>query len=149
MAAEKTAGQEEPAPRPKHWDNMVRAAMMRVLGATQKEAAEAAGRSERTVRDWEGSPLWREALVEVEGLWLQDLKFAAMGTVLRNAAVNPMLGWDVLQRLVPALAPPRLRHEHTGKNGGPIQTESRFAEVPDADLFRGRDEALASALGVG
>ena len=147
--ADKPAGQEERAPRPKHWDNMVRAAMMRVLGATQKEAAEAAGRSERTIRDWEASPLWREALVEVEGLWLVDLKHAAMGTVLRNVALNPMLGWDILQRLVPALAPQAKRMELTGKNGGPIQTEGRFAEVPDAELFRGRDEALASALGVG
>lgn len=39
--------------------------------------------------------------------------------------------------------------EHTGKNGGPIEIAGRLANVPDSELFAGRDEAAARALGDG
>lgn len=151
MATGNPAGSEEAQKRPKHWDKMVLAAYLRILGRTQKEAAEAVGRSERTIRDWESSELWREAEREAEeDTFLRALKHASMRAVLQNVDEdgNPMLGWEALQRLMPQLAP-KQRLEHTGKNGGPIQTETRLAEVPDSELFRGRDDALSKAVGIG
>jgi hypothetical protein len=150
MATGKTAGDGEAKQRPRHWDKMVLAAYLRIMGRTQKEAAEAAGRSERTIQAWEASELWREAEQEAEeDTFLRSLKHASMRAVLQNVEDgNPMLGWDALQRLIPQLAP-KQRLEHTGKNGGPIQTETRLAEVPDSELFRGRDDALSKAVGIG
>lgn len=118
----KAAGSEEFQKRPKHWPNMVRAALFRSLKYTQAEAAEAAGRSERTIRDWENSTLWPEALREAEDVYLVDLKHAAMRSVLKAAGRNADLGFKVLERLMPALAP-KQKLEHTGKDGGPIRTE--------------------------
>lgn len=39
--------------------------------------------------------------------------------------------------------------EHTGKGGGPIEFAGRLAQVPDSELFAGRDAAAARALGDG
>ncbi|MBW3631055.1 MAG: helix-turn-helix domain-containing protein [Gemmatimonadetes bacterium] len=40
-------------------------------------------------------------------------------------------------------------HEHTGKGGGPIEMAARMAEVPDEELFSGRDSAASRAIGAG
>ncbi len=39
--------------------------------------------------------------------------------------------------------------EHTGKGGGPIEFAGRLGQVSDAELFAGRDDAAARALGDG
>lgn len=139
----KTSASKPADQRPKHWPKMVQAALLRSLGATQAEAAEAAGRSARTIREWEASPLWREAERESEALYLVDLKHASMRSVLKGAGRIPDLGLKILERLMPALAPPKQKLEHTGKDGGPIQTRSELSGLPVADLLALRQQLLA------
>lgn len=143
----KTAGSEAAPKRPKHWPNMVRAAVIRQMDGTQEEAAEAAGRSVRTIRDWEGGDIWPDALREAESHWLVNLKRASMRSVLKGAGRNPDMGLKILERMMPQLAPPKQKHELSGPNGGPIPVESRLSQVPDDELFRGREAAAAKAIG--
>lgn len=134
----KTAGTEAPERRPAHWDKRVSAAYLRILGATQVEAAKAVGRSERTLQAWEADEeTWRAARAEAESRWLVDLKHASMQSVLANVrAGNAVLGFQVLERLKAELAPPKHRHEHTGEDGGPIEHRQAVTiYVPD----NGRD----------
>lgn len=57
----------------RHWDKMVSAAYLRMLNATQEEAAEAVGRAERTIRSWEDDPRWSKAKEEAKDRWLSNL----------------------------------------------------------------------------
>lgn len=41
------------------------------------------------------------------------------------------------------------KHEHSGPGGGPIPLETRLAQVPDEELFKGREAAAARAIGGG
>src|SRR5690606_28571284 len=50
---QKSAPDESQKKRPAHWEKRVSAAYLRILGATQAEAARAVGRSARTIRLWE------------------------------------------------------------------------------------------------
>lgn len=100
------------------------AAYLRILGATQAEAARAVGRSERTIRLWESEPSWADARREAEERWLADLKDASRRAVLNAVrAGNAQLGLALLERLDERLAPPKQRHEHAGPDGGPIAIE--------------------------
>lgn len=122
MMAEKSAGSVENRAKPKYWPNMVQAAVVRLIDGTQEEAAVAADRSVRTIRDWETkSEWWSEALREAESHWLLNVKRASMRSVLKAAGRNAEMGLKILERTMPELAPPKQKMEHTGKDGGPLQ----------------------------
>jgi hypothetical protein len=66
-----------------NWAKVVLAAYFRSLGATQREAAKAAGCGERTVRGWEADQaLWSAALETARELWAGEVDAAARGRVL-------------------------------------------------------------------
>ena len=120
----KKAGSEAQPRRPAHWEKRVSAAYLRILGATQAEAARAVGRSERTIRLWESDPSWADARREAEERWLADLKDASRRAVLQAVREgNAQIGLALLERLDERLAPPKQRHEHAGPDGGPIAIE--------------------------
>jgi hypothetical protein len=107
-----------------------------MIGHTQTQAAEAVGRSERTVRDWESDPeRWPRAQEEARGRWLHNATDAARKAVLRSLnAGNAELGKWLLERVEPALAPPKQRAELTGPEGGPLEvTVTRRIIRPDAN----------------
>lgn len=116
--------------RPKHWDKMVSAAYLRILRQTQEQAAEAVGRSARTVREWESSPLWPEAQAEARQRWLDEAADRARKAVLDSLDMgNADLGFRLLERVDPALAPPKVRNEHSGPGGAPIPMNLRVEFV--------------------
>lgn len=121
--AKKVSGERKTKKKPKQWDKMVSAAYLRILGRTQKETAESVGRSERTIRDWESldKDRWNEARREAESRWLQDATDASRRSVLRGVERNPDMGFRFLERVDPALAPPKQKLEHSGEDGGPIE----------------------------
>jgi hypothetical protein len=51
------------------------------------------------------------------------------------------------EKIVGELYTNRRMLEHTGRGGGPIEVAARLAEVPDEELFKGRDAAAAAAIG--
>ena len=68
----------------RNWAKVVQAAYFRSLGATQREAAKAAGCGERTVRGWEADhELWSMALETARELWASEVDAAARGRVLQ------------------------------------------------------------------
>lgn len=120
---------DEPAPetsaveKPRDWEKAIDAARLRMAGLTQKDAAEAAGIGERTLRVYESCKWWPTAMEEARKGWLQGVQLQAMGGIAK-ALDDPneyakMARW-LAERLMPELAPPKQGHEHTGKDGGPI-----------------------------
>lgn len=101
---------------------MVSAAYLRIMGATQEEAANAVGRKARTLREWEAdSESWAEARAEAANRWMSELIDASRISVLAGAKTNPDMGMRILERVDPRLAPPKQKHEHGGEGGGPIE----------------------------
>lgn len=118
-------------------------------GSTQAAAAKATGMSQRSVERWVKCSWWGEAMHEATARWLPGLKSLAMSRLMRDLEKNPDSAdraLRVLERLIPDLAPPRQRLEHTGEDGGPIETR----EVSDEELLRRaarlKNRLLVSAL---
>ena len=103
-------------PAPRYWEKAVLCAYYRLLGATQKAAGAAVGRSERTVRVWEADrTLWTRASEEARQRWLGEVTSAARHSLLKAAlGADGDLALKILERLDPDLAPPtqRLKHSH-------------------------------------
>lgn len=115
-----------PAPekrRHAHWDKVVSAAYLRIIGESQKGTATSVGRSERTIWGWENdAELWAAAREEARHRWLREVTDASRRSVLKAAGRNADLAFRILERVDPDLAP-KQKHEHSGPDGGPIQTE--------------------------
>lgn len=105
----------------RHWEIIVSAAFLRSLDErkyTQKEAAEAVGRSERSIREWERDKvLWEAAKAEARERWLPGLADTARRTLTRGVSRNPDLALRVLERIDPTFAPPEQRVKHGGEVG--------------------------------
>lgn len=112
--------------RPRYWDKMVSAAYLRMMGATQAECAKSVGRSRRTIQLWESdTETWAQARAEASERWLAEATDAARRAVLAEVrAGNAEFGFRILERVDRRLAPPKQKHEHTGRGGGPIETTS-------------------------
>ena len=73
-----------PAELPGKWPKWLMSAYIRDMGGSQKQAAVAAGVSERTVWTWENEKpdLWKRAREEARELWASDMDGAARARVL-------------------------------------------------------------------
>lgn len=113
--------------KPHRWESAVLAAYVRMLGGTQRAAANLADVGKRTVRRWENSKWWPDAEAEAHRRWLQKASAKARLALLevlddmdpetRDGATLRF----VSERLLSGLEPPKLRQEITGKDGGPIE----------------------------
>ena len=103
----------------KYWEKRVLCAYLRMMGATQKDAGHAIGRTTRTVQDWEADKeTWHLAREEARQRWLGELTDAARGALLRTIrGGDGDLSLRVLERIDVDLAPPKQKMEHTGKDG--------------------------------
>jgi hypothetical protein len=106
-----------------------------MLGATQKAAGAAVGRSERTVQAWEADTMrWTRAREEARRRWLGDLTDAARQTVLDTIrAGDGDLAMKVLERVDTDLAPPAQRLHHKHEIGLGLSSLLRAVEGEDAD----------------
>lgn len=94
------------------------------MGATQKEAGDAVGRNERRIREWESEPSWAQAREEAGELWIADAKDAARQTILKQIKRgNSQLGQWLMERTDKNLIP-KQKLEHTGRDGGPIESRA-------------------------
>lgn len=121
---------------PRDWDTAVAAAYIRVIGGTQKQAAAAAGCGERTLRDWENSDFWERAKQEAADRWLNGVVAHSRKTIIQHLEGpdgDPNLALKLLERLDDKLLPPKVRAEHSGPNGGPIETKE-LGNVTEADI---------------
>jgi DNA-binding transcriptional MerR regulator len=133
------SGPQDDSRRPKSWDRQVSAAYLRLLGATQSEAAKGVGCSSRTIRRWEREVLWLEAVQEAKRRWLSGVENAARVALLR-ALQEPDAGLfalRVLERLDPRLAPPGKQPRHQR-----LLEEKRQAE----SLARPKGQSVAGTV---
>lgn len=143
MSAPEVSAGDEPVRRHAHWDKVVAAAYLRMIGHTQAEAAGGVGRNARTIRLWEAdTELWAAAREEARDRWLNDALDAARAAVLNSAKMgNVETGKWLLERLDEDLAPPKLKMEMAGAGGGPVLVAgldiavvpARPDEVPGAE----------------
>jgi len=104
------AQRANPPPIP-YWEKCILAAYLRMMGATQLDAARAVGRSIRTIATWESrKDHWALALAEARKRWLVDLEHASRAALLRTIKDgNGLLALQVLERIDPELAPAKQR----------------------------------------
>lgn len=90
---------------PRDREKALSVAYLRYLGATQTEAAEAAGVDRSTVQRWESCSWWAEIQVEAQSRWLAGLAGKARVGLERGVLTDPAISLRVLERLMPELAP--------------------------------------------
>jgi hypothetical protein len=142
------ADENDPVQSPSDLDKALSAAYLRYLGMSQKEAASRVGIGERTLRRWEDCSWWAEVKAEAAERWLGGLMEDARAGLKDGVRGDGHLALKVLERLDDRLAPPKLRTELTGRDGGPIQhedvTDTRDKIAKKLDAVGGRIGALAS-----
>ncbi len=97
----------DPVRAPRNREVAVSVAYLRLQGATQAEAAGATNVDPRTVVRWESCSWWPEVQREASARWLEGLAAAARRGLGAAVSENGALALRVLERLEPALAPPR------------------------------------------
>ena len=105
----------DPVVGPRNHETAMSVAYLRTLGSTQEEAAKAAGVDRRTVQRWERSSWWPDIQRVAEDRWLAGTVGKARSALLQ-ALEQPdgPLALRILERVVPALAPPSQRVELSG-----------------------------------
>lgn len=120
----KTAADTKPK-RPTNWDKRVSVAYLLTTGSTQVEAANAAGCSERVIRDWKNHGTWPAVVAEAHQRWLSgcDAKVKAAIDRLLTLSNEKVVMWYG-DRRIPELQPPKTRTEISGPDGGPLLVTS-------------------------
>jgi hypothetical protein len=124
--------------RPNDWDTACSAAYLRLLGATQKQAAEGAGCSVRSIGVWETCSWWADALAEARQRWLRGGDAAAMTGImkaLKDDREYAAMSKYWADRRIPELAPPSHKVDATvgGPAGGPLEITVAFVKAGNGD----------------
>jgi hypothetical protein len=99
----------DPIRGPRDREKALSCALLRHLGATQVEAANANGLDPRTVGRWESCTWWADVQREAADRWLAGLAAKARRGLDRAVGEDGHLALRVLERLEPALAPAKVR----------------------------------------
>ena len=121
----------------------LKVAAFRIAGMTHKAAAEAAGASKRSVERWEGIPgdaeywgYWNDAHRHLKKTTYPEA-FLTLRQGLRSERDSDKIA--AAKFLVTLIeGEPTQRHEHTGKDGRPMQVE----DVTLADILAGKKERV-------
>lgn len=127
--AKKSAQKKDPIAKPHDMDKARSACMQRLLGASQKTAAEIAGVSVRTMVEWGKCSWWIELSKECQARWLQGLAAKTRVALDRHVDEDPATARFAGERLIPELAPPKLRQELSGPNGEPLYPQSALTNT--------------------
>ncbi|HSW29281.1 MAG TPA: hypothetical protein VLH75_07265 [Longimicrobiales bacterium] len=121
--------------KPRDWSKAVLAAYIRLTGSTIAEAAKGAGISDRTLTDWEGCSWWADACHEAtQDRWLQHLLSRAKRTLFREVDTDGRTALQVIERLEPRLAPPKVRGEFTNLDVDPEDlTEEELVRIASGE----------------
>jgi hypothetical protein len=145
---------ESPPGRPAKFTPAVQERLLTVirLGAYRNAACDFAGITPETLRIWlrrgeaEGAgPYWEfcTALKQAEAAAC----IKALGTIRLAMEQNWQAAAWFLERKRPQEWGRRERHEHTGKDGGPIRTQVRLGDLPPHER-RARLDAIARRFGI-
>lgn len=115
--AETNVPKRGPPDEPRDWETAVSAAYLRSLGGqfTQEVVCAMVGVCRRTLGRWEKADWWPRAKSEAVERWLQGLVHESTGTLLKEIRKGDAASarW-ALERLIPELAPPAQKHDHSG-----------------------------------
>ena len=114
--------------RPQNRDKALSVAYLRLLGGSQAEVASAVGCHASTVLRWEQCEWWAEVRREAAARWLEGLTARARRGLETAVTTDGRLALQVLERLVPELAAPRLT---VG-----ISADTTYEEMTDGQLQR-------------
>ena len=126
--------------KPHNRDKALSVAYLRLLGASQEEAATAAGLHHSTAQRWESCSWWPEIVAEASKRWLSGLVSKAR-RVLEDG-LDPSLALKVLERTLPELAPatqnmnlntPNLPTRIVLETVAPPRDDDRDSTPPDPD----------------
>ena len=98
-----------PVGQPNDREKAISAAFLRHVGATQVDAASAAGVDRRTLQRWEQSSWWPDVQRDAADRWLSGLAAQCRRGLEAAVEDDGRLALSVLERLEPALAPARHR----------------------------------------
>ena len=118
--------------KPRDWDKAISAAYLRLCKNSQTDVAKVVGLGLRTIGRWENSAWWPEACRDAESRWLKGLVYVAQQTLFKAIEGGDAgLAFRVAERRIKELTPPSQRHEHSGFEGGPIETKHVHVYIPD------------------
>ena len=104
-----TSQRDDPIKAPRNREAAMSVAYLRLLGASLSEAAKATNVSARTVGRWESCSWWPDVQREAAERWLEGLTARARRGLEGAVLEDGRLALQVLERIEPALAPPRRR----------------------------------------
>jgi hypothetical protein len=105
-----------------NFEKLVLAAYHVIAGDSPAVIAERTGVTDRQVRNWKRHAMWPQAIAEAEKRWFPETKHAAMATIGRSIRKgNVAVAQWFAERQIEQLAPPKVRNEHTGADGKPIE----------------------------
>lgn len=110
----KTAKSNGKVRKPHSWEKAVMAAYLLATDHTQAEAAELAGIAPRSLWDWMHSDWWGQAKQEGIERWNSEIiALARVGikSGLRDSDESAAMSKYVADRMIPELAPPKVRQE--------------------------------------
>lgn len=126
-----TAESADPVTKPQDREKCLSVAYLRILGASQIDAAKVVGVGERSVRNWEACSWWPAIKAEATDRWLDGLRsktFVALERLVED--LEPTTVRFVAERIEDRFLPPKQRVEATGANGGPIE----YRDLSDEEL---------------
>lgn len=102
-----------------------RAAGLRLMGYTVADAAKAVSVAKSTLEKWMQCSWWSGMLDEARAEYLGDIVCQARLALMAQIRMGDgKLAFRVLERLDPDFAPPAMRHEVSGPDGGAIEVSS-------------------------
>jgi len=106
--------QRDPVARPSSYDKAISVAYLRLLGATQLEAAKAAGLSTATIQRYEICSWWPDILAEAGRRWLAGVTCGTRRGLekLIEDVDGQTVRWSA-ERLIPEFAPPTVKTDVT------------------------------------
>ena len=131
----KVANPHDAIGRPHDWDKAVLAAYFRLTGSTIAETARHAGVGERSITAWESCSWWPKACAQAtEDKWLSHLLSRSLRTIFRDVKEDSKLALQVAERLMPKLAPPKVRQEVTNLDIDPEDlTEEELVRIASGE----------------
>lgn len=116
---------KDPVKKPTDRDKCVSVAYLRLIGATQEQAAESVGVGVRSIYDWERCSWWGDVVSEASRRWLVGIEARARQKLSEDMDGN--LALKILERRLPELAPATQKTDLT--SGGEPIGEIRFSFV--------------------
>lgn len=126
---------------PKDWTAAVEAARLLYIGKTQREAADAADVTPRTLRRWRKADWWSEAQSDARDAYFDSLTGKARAKILEAVEDDHWLAMKVLERAEST------SHERGGSSGGAVLVVPDNGRGLDGATFNVKPPGVGRASG--